>query len=388
MPKKKKKHKEKKTKKDKAKPLLQEPVLPPKKKSTRKPKRKSKKAGKKESTSPRVETMVEGVERYPELVDRPSCQKCGKDLDPFKAQVTGKKRGSWRCNECNTRSVQLSRLPAWQKLRASFKDFSAEQVTEFWKDAKDAHGAKALKEVVDRTLLKRKVNSKESSKGGSYLPLGVYKKLGYNTKRIKKYCKDTKHDDVAGTCYNVKVLSDKDSTLEETELRSLLKVTGHNKDEEQEVSEDGGDNSDSGKAKDKAAKEKAKKDKEEKAEKKKTKDEAEARKEAVKLERAAKVKAGRDKSDATKILSKIVPAMCLLENELKSSDTKKLPTFAVTSAKEALSNLNAVQVNAQNVLKKGDDLNFTLDAVTTRVKAAQTQQSFLASMLAAARAVG
>eukprot|EP00969_Alexandrium_andersonii_P069982 3088854-Alexandrium_andersonii.AAC.1 len=58
--------------------------------------------------------------------ETPICCKRKRDLDPLKVQLTGKGQGSWKCNSCNTKHVQLSRLfGSWPP--QDFKDFSAEE---------------------------------------------------------------------------------------------------------------------------------------------------------------------------------------------------------------------------------------------------------------------
>lgn len=160
-------------------------------------------------------------------------------------------------------------------------------------------------------------------------------------------------------------------------------------DDSSEASDDD-DSTSSGKlgkkdeGKDKA---KGKPSKKEKKVKEKKEREEHEKKDTEKLERAAKAKAGKDRGDATKILSKLASATCLLESEIKQKLTTKLPTFAVNQAQSALDSLMAIKKNAEDCIKKGSELNHTLPEVADAVKTAQSQTTFLSSMLAAARGV-
>ena len=60
------------------------------------------------------DTVVSMEADFPELAVELKCARCGSKLDPSRAVITGKAAGVWRCNLCNTRGVQLARLPGWQ----------------------------------------------------------------------------------------------------------------------------------------------------------------------------------------------------------------------------------------------------------------------------------
>ena len=59
---------------------------------------------------------AEALQKTPQLCVTPMCCKCHRELDTYRAQITGKCRGSWKCNVCNTRYSQLQRLPMWKEL--------------------------------------------------------------------------------------------------------------------------------------------------------------------------------------------------------------------------------------------------------------------------------
>jgi len=343
--------------------------------------------------------FCEAEQKFPKIADHPHCSRCGKELDPFRAQVTGKARGSWRCNRCNCRAVQMSRLSSWKELKDSFKDFTPEQAQAFWQEVGEAEGTKQLERIVETTMRTRKGSSKESSKGGKYLPLGVYKAKGFDTDRIEKYCTDFKDDDpVLGRCYKVRLEGDMDKSFEGTEFDKEYSKKGKQEQEKdntgqgQEQDEDSGEDSDSSSSSKKAKKNNKnnKKDKEKdtknKREKEKQKQEQKERKEKEKAEKAAKAKATKEKNDATKILSKLISPTCLLENELKQKLVSRLPTFALEQAKATLDTLVAIKKNAEDCIKKGSELQYTIEEVGAAVTAGQKQQAFVSTMLAAAMA--
>ena len=94
----------------------QSPANPKRKASRRKQRRQ------KAQTQERTEVCM--ADDFPELAVVLKCARCSSKLDPSRAVITGKAAGVWRCNMCNTRGVQLARLPGWQSfssiLRGSF----------------------------------------------------------------------------------------------------------------------------------------------------------------------------------------------------------------------------------------------------------------------------
>ena len=57
--------------------------------------------------------------------------------------------------------------------------------------------------VLERIFTQRFIESS----GGSYLPLSVYAREGYDAKQIQKECKDTMIHPVLGLCYRVAIFS-------------------------------------------------------------------------------------------------------------------------------------------------------------------------------------
>ena len=70
----------------------------------------------------------------PGFACRPLCSKCKVELDPLKSQVTGKSRGRWKCNTCNSRTAQLHReFGAWPIEDFKMLDAAAQEA--FWAEA-------------------------------------------------------------------------------------------------------------------------------------------------------------------------------------------------------------------------------------------------------------
>ena len=131
------------------------------------------------------------------------CGRCRSELDVSRAQLVGKCAGSWRCNVCNTRGVQLSRLPEWKEFNASLAKFTPDQKKEFWEEAKDATNPNQLKKLVTHRMVNRHTETKKSSSGGGYYPLSWYRRQGYPWKKIARHCTDTKPSKMFGKVYRV-----------------------------------------------------------------------------------------------------------------------------------------------------------------------------------------
>ena len=71
-----------------------------------------------------------------------------------------------------------------------------------------------LMQFYEKTITRKKISEKKATVAGSYLPLSVYKKLGYNTKKIKKYCTDTKTSWL-GKLYRVNVETQENNTIDQ-----------------------------------------------------------------------------------------------------------------------------------------------------------------------------
>ena len=144
----------------------------------------------------------------PELKrDTPLCHRCRKPVEVFKSQLLAtKSQGSWRCNLCNSKGTQLSRVfGAWPPV--SFKHLSPEAQESFWEAAKQCKDATKLEEIFINHLVKSRIEQEVAKSGGEYLPLSVYHARGFDTEAIRTTCRDTEQHEVLGTCYRVSIKS-------------------------------------------------------------------------------------------------------------------------------------------------------------------------------------
>ena len=149
------------------------------------------------------------------------CGKCGNALIEGQFQLVGRARSGAKCNRCNTSAVVLHRLfGGWPP--KEFEGVPKEQQQLFWRNTHAAKGKGALESLVVDCLTERRMEVLKTSKSGKYLPLSVYKKEGFDWKRIEEHCKDTMVDPVLGLCYRVNILAVEEHTVKETVREQLL----------------------------------------------------------------------------------------------------------------------------------------------------------------------
>jgi hypothetical protein len=171
-----------------------------------------------------VSTIV-GLEAPPVEKQNVYCSKCKNEVSPFRAQLTGKSSGSWKCNICNARIVQLYRaFGTWPP--AEFQLLSGIEQSDFYKTAGVCQNAAQVVEKAKLTLTKILVKKHLLSSGGAYLPLSVYAARGFNTKDIEEKCTDTQMHPVLGQTYRVAVSEKTDVTETATEAVQKLLVEG------------------------------------------------------------------------------------------------------------------------------------------------------------------
>ena len=81
-----------------------------------------------------------------------------------------------------------------------------EEKASFWKEMGDAKGAAERDRAVMNTLKDRVIESRISGSKGEYLPLGFYKKQGYDWKRIRDTCEDVQDHPNLGKTYRVDIM--------------------------------------------------------------------------------------------------------------------------------------------------------------------------------------
>ena len=267
------------------------------------------------------------------------CSRCKKPFDMSRAQVVG---NTFRCHMCNTRGVQLSRLPEWKASKLS--GFTEEEKQDFWTRTHGCDSAAKLSLLVTNKVTHRHVETQHSEKLGTYLPLSVYKSKGYSIKRIKARCTDKKWHPVLGMCYRVVVeshaTSADDQKAEEEELQQVQHPKGSAFGKGFPGTRDG--------------------------------------------QQLDPKQAKKDISTATKILAKLASIHAPLAALLKSKHVSKLPAFAIASAARCHEDLKSIDQNAQKVIKGVGELEYSIQQCNEVVKHATTQRDFVQSMLTAA----
>ena len=119
----------------------------------------------------------------PDIELRPRCNKCRADVDVLRSSATGKRQGTWRCNECNVKCVQLSRkFGSWPP--KSFQALPQDWQSEFYASLRGLSGGADLEKHVIHRLTMKRIDEEESSLGGEFLPLSVYATRGFDTNDI------------------------------------------------------------------------------------------------------------------------------------------------------------------------------------------------------------
>lgn len=180
--------------------------LNPAKKNTGRSKLTKKKRGKAVKKK-RGMPATQVVSEMPIVAPTMRCSRCHREVDKMRVQVTGKCASVVRCNACNTRAVQLSRMPTWAGFQTRLKSLPDEEKALFWQGACDAPSGAGLSEFLSEqtSLLSRHSETTSSFVSGEYLPLSVYAAKGYDADRIRMFCKDSKEDPVLGLVYRLPV---------------------------------------------------------------------------------------------------------------------------------------------------------------------------------------
>ena len=135
-----------------------------------------------------------------ELAFSPRCVKCKEIVVRSKMRCVGKQKTVWICKVCHSRSTQLYKaFGSWPPKH--FKELSENEQTEFYLSIKKISSAKMLKQFTEDKISTGKEEYFRAENRGAYLPLSVWKKKGFNTKRIKLSCKDVRMHPVLGKTY-------------------------------------------------------------------------------------------------------------------------------------------------------------------------------------------
>lgn len=374
---------------------------------------------------------------------RPLCSKCNWECDPTRSQIKG--AGKWICNRCNSRQVMLNKMVGhWPN--DEFKSLPLEEQQKFWQESRDLNGAEVKFKVIE-TLARRRTDAITSKLAGTYLPLSVYEKQGFDVKLIEDRCKDHKEHPVLGLVYRVPLESLERSQVEAKIREQLLsafskaakrdreagseddaqaasaaqgKKAKHTSKAESESDSSNSDNestSDSDSSSDHKKKKekkgmkhkkqnkkskKSKKSKDRSPSKKKDKGDKKknkkgdagnkAQKDKDKLQQkelADKVKAGRKiHTQALKVLTQVSHPIWQLEQVMGEKLFSKVPSFAAGAVKTAHKDL--LKIRAEATTKKGEkpeavkELSFSMGSVASLAKSALEHSSVATNMMAAA----
>ena len=276
-------------------------------------------------------------EEAPPLAPRVRCSRCHESMVAARVQITGKKAGVFRCQRCNVRGVQLSRLLGWQPFQAKLRGLSAEQRADFWKGTHTETGPTLRGFLEDRERLYSRYSELSSTREvGEWLPIGVYKQRGFPVERILALCKETRDDPVLGTLYRVAVTGEavESSQLRATEVQVSKSGSASSAAAQPAVvvpeSVGGGDGS-SGSAGGGSGSAGGS-------------DPAVATKPS---ERDIK----RSIAAATRHLSRLSTVIAPMQVVLRAKQVSQLPSFAVSAAKETLEGLQALESKCKKALK-------------------------------------
>ena len=365
-------------------------------------------------TAASVITLLETAAKHP------ICGRCGRECDPLKSQLKSKCSGSFVCNVCNCRQVQIHKR--FGAIPPELKSLDDEAQKKFWAEVGKAGNIEQITQSIVESLTARRVDRITASAHGSYLPLSVYRQQGFDCNDIESNCKDTRTHAVLGLTYRVAIDSvGRDSMFEhqrEQVMTSLEKMrrekvttasakentaqaeaaAGAKSSDESSSASDSDSSSSQKKKKSKKNKKdkndkKNKKDKKEK-EKKNKKDDAKD-KESEKAAKAAAAKATKDKEKekrsidtfAKKVVAKVQPTIVQLETALKDKFIVKVVGFAVDAAKESLHKLQDMRKEGEARIKSPTDcrlIPWTQDEINKEEKDGAKAYQVLQSMLNAA----
>jgi len=322
---------------------------------------------KEENIEPPPHPEPKAVISTPALSVEPKCAKCGCDMDVLRAQLTSKVAGLWKCSKCNTRTVQLHRIfGSWPI--AQFKGLSEEDKLNFMKEIGKAGSIEEIKNAAINSLTKMKISSFVAKKEGTYLPLSVYEKNGWDVELIKATCPKKLHEDLKIPVYKVSLETDAEKTIEQQIRKELIEMTeaGPTSKRDRTSAPRG--------STDPCPEETPPPPPAPPAPPEHVVARAEAK-------RVAKVRV-----DANKTVHKMSGVFFLLGEALKNKRLDKVPAYVQDDAKETYATIDAMLKEAKK--KTADrapaDLSFTLKEVEGQCKRAASVQKLLNDMLAAA----
>ena len=167
-----------------------------------------------------------GTEKDDMCDDMVQCTRCKCEVPRTNAQVDSKAKGNptFKCNPCNTKMAMLHRtFGSWPS--REFKSWTAEEQTAFYEEIKEFKG-KQVQKVVQEKLQKKRKDYRDQFTEYSYLPIGYFKKMGYDTDAIIENCQDTREHPYLGKTYRVDVCKGREGQINETVRESDVGMKG------------------------------------------------------------------------------------------------------------------------------------------------------------------
>ena len=226
---------------------------------------------------------------------------------------------------------------------------SSDDKEAFWKAAGDATDPDALEQLVIETFSSKVIERRTSGQKGSYQPLGYYKKLGYDIKRIQDNCKDFTDHPLLGRSYYVDVdYRDKHRTREEIREEIVKSI------QDRKASTGSGRGKSKGKGKGDGRK-------------------AQETKPDVATKKMI--------SDSVRILAKVSPTLFSLTSIMKHRKLSLVPVPLVHKLKSHIEELQAFEKSAQKTVSSLAPLSITIASVADVSSLASQHCSVITSML-------
>ena len=109
----------------------------------------------------------------------PKCNKCGAVFNDGNQTQNRKEKA---CKACVCKRSLLSQMFAGWPI-AAFAELSPEQQQLFWASSHHCPSKGALQTLVVKDITHHRVNAKLVRNSGTFLPLAVYEKQGFNTEK-------------------------------------------------------------------------------------------------------------------------------------------------------------------------------------------------------------
>ena len=366
-----------------------------------------------------AETAVVPVESDVEVSHKPLCQKCGFEVDIFRAVIKSKTSATntckFICRNCSCLSTMLSRN--LQVSETSFKDLPLATQQEFWRNAGQQNSEDGqfryskVKALLTEILVRERISSSTARVFSEALPIGVWEQRGYPVESIlaNAECED---NPALGKCYKVpikqhsreEVIAEVHRNIMNAEQRvSAKRKTASLADEERsetgkpmqcliEIEDDDSEDEDSGDAPPAAKKGKSKSSK--KRQSSASQPDRKLLQQQAAEEKRKERKLASDNAkicrQATRALMAVGPLLTDLESVLKGVDSR-IPQISIDSCQNHVGLLKEIKREAEDRLAKqakAATKNIPLDGLSIdaaeqqqRVRAAQADLQLIKKMV-------